>query len=225
MKKFLFLSLILLCTAMSAWSYTTEIITLSYQGSEKTTDPKTGISVKATPYSSPHCWKVDDRLLELEVPTGYIITGVRFIYCLEEILQRVGITNIGRIESGDMLVLNGETWEQSDGAFSYNRFIMFKGVKAYVTDVGITYHKHEFTPDSYHTGVAATCTTPGMKEYWQCSDCGHIYPDDQGIEELSRTSLEIPAINHKNKIYVEAKPATDTEDGYPGELLPELRKH
>ena len=214
MKKFLFLSLILLCTAMSAWSYTTETITLSYQGSGKTTDPKTGISVKAAPYSSLPFWKVSSDILELEVPSGYIITGVRFIYCPEEFLQGVGITNIGSIKSSNMLVLNGETWEQSDGAFSYNHSIAFSGVEAYVAAVYIAYHKHEFTDLSFPLGVAATCTTPGMKGYWECSDCGHIYSDYDGKEELSRTSLEIPAINHKNKIYVEAKPATDTEDGY-----------
>ena len=51
-------------------------------------------------------------------------------------------------------------------------------------------------------------------DYWECSDCGHIYSDALGEYELSEASLVIPAINHKNKIYVEAKPATDTEDGY-----------
>ena len=215
MKKIFFLSLFLLCTAMSAWSYTTETITLCYHGYETTTDPKTGINVTAAiPRIDLPGWEVSPHLA-LKVPCGYIITGVKFIYCAEELLQRFGLTNHG-IEYCSILVLNGETWEQSDGAFSNYPSIDFHGAKAYVTAVEITYHKHEFLPfeECYHEGVAATCTTPGMMGYLECSDCGHIYEDDLGDYELSKTSLEIPAINHKNKIYVEAKPATDTEDGY-----------
>ena len=211
MKKFLFLSLILLCTAMSAWSYTTGSVTLSEYDADsdtgKATDPKTGISVKTT-----EKWVVGGRhngMLILEVPNFYVVTGVSF-ECDTE----------GKNIACDNLVWNAESneWVQANGALTYNSKIYFQNdtEEAKVYSVTITYHKHDFNlyEECYHEGVAATCTTPGMMEYWECSDCGHIYSENNGTYELSKTSLEIPATNHKNKIYVDAKPATDTEDGY-----------
>ena len=206
MKKILFLSLILLCTAMSAWSYTTGSVTLSNSEADRdtgqATDPKTGISVRST---FTKVWAVggkENGMLILGVPFLYVVTGVSF-KCN------------GSITHCDELVWNAESneWVQANGALTYNSKIYFQNdtEEAMVFSVTITYHKHDFFP---HEGVAATCTTPGMMEYWECSDCGHIYSNDVGAKELSRTSLEIPATNHKNKIYVEAKPATDTEDGY-----------
>ena len=212
MKKIFFLSLIMLCTAISAWSYTTGSVTLSLNDADKdtwqATDPTTGISVRSTDPWRP--WVVggkENGMLILGVPFFYVVTGVSF-ECKGSITHCVE------------LVWNAESneWVQANGALPYYFEITFVNTTevADVYSVTITYHKHDFNlyEECYHEGVAATCTTPGMMEYWECSDCGHIYSDHQGFEELSRTSLEIPAINHKNKIYVEAKPATDTEDGY-----------
>ena len=56
MKKFLFLSLILLCTAMGAWSetpYTTESVTLT----DKITDISTGIA------TDPQYWHLCESYL------------------------------------------------------------------------------------------------------------------------------------------------------------------
>ena len=195
---------------MGAWSetpYTTESVTLNYVITDistgTATDPNTGISVQTT--SPKTRWIIGDgEILTLKFPYLYVVTGVSFIYYTE-----------GSGIQCDNLVWNAESneWVQANGALTYNEYIRFVGsTKEYkVSAVTITYHKHEFFP---HHGVAATCTTPGMMEYWECSDCGHIYSDMKGEYELSKTSLEIPATNHKNKIYVEAKPATDTEDGY-----------
>ena len=201
----------MLCTAISAWSYTTGSVTLSVYDADKdtwkATDPTTGISVRSTdPRAGWIVWKGDNGKLILEIPFFYVVTGVS-LECK------------GSITNCDELVWNAESneWVQPNGALPYYYEISFKNGmdEAEVYSVTITYHEHDLLPpECYHEGVAATCTTPGMMGYWECSDCGHIYSNYDGQYELSKTSLEIPAINHKNKIYKEAKPATDTEDGY-----------
>ncbi len=40
---------------------------------------------------------------------------------------------------------------------------------------------------TYHAAVAATCTTDGNKEYWECSDCHAIFSDEGLTTELTST--------------------------------------
>ena len=52
-------------------------------------------------------------------------------------------------------------------------------------------HTHNM---EYHEAVAATCTTNGMQEYWECTVCEKHYADADGISEISDlSSLVIPA--------------------------------
>ena len=52
-------------------------------------------------------------------------------------------------------------------------------------------HTHNM---EYHEAVAATCTTDGMQEYWECTVCEKHYADADGISEISDlSSLVIPA--------------------------------
>ena len=211
----------MLCTAMSAWSqatYSTQTITLDYDDcdeSYKTTDSGTGIYVSAPKANDVDgCWKVEKLYpLQMEVPDGYVITGVEFDYFSESYLKARGINSSGSIDNCDKLALNGQRWEQKDGAFSRITMIRFRcmSTSAYVRSVTITYHKHTFT---HHGAVAATCVATGMKEYWECSDCGHIYSNESGASEATMASLVIAATNHKDSMREIAEvPATCVEKG------------
>ena len=221
MKKIL-LSLLMLCTALSAWSYGTKTITLYFEAggfdayaSWKTTDSETGIYVSAPKANDVDgCWKVEKfSPLQMEVPDGYVITGVEFDYFSESYLKARGVNSSGSIDNCDNLALNGQRWEQKDGAFSRITMIKFRcmNTSAYVRSVTITYHKHTFT---HHGAVAATCVATGMKEYWECSDCGHIYSNESGASEATMASLVIAATNHKDSMREIAEvPATCVEKG------------
>lgn len=171
MKKII-LSLLMLCTIVSAWSqttYTTNTITLDYDDcdeSYKTTNAETGIYVTAPKADNIACWQVGkyDKL-QLVVPDGYVITAVKINYLNKSYLEALGISSSSSINTCDNLALNAESniWEQKSGAFSRLTSIMFRSTEspAYVTYVTITYHKHTFTHDE---AVAATCVAPGKKD-------------------------------------------------------------
>ena len=44
--------------------------------------------------------------------------------------------------------------------------------------------------------VAATCTTPGMKEHWACTDCDKLFSDANLKNEVAKADLEIAATGH-----------------------------
>ena len=45
--------------------------------------------------------------------------------------------------------------------------------------------------------VAATCTTPGNTEYWNCERCGAVFGDSIGTAIIQPDSWIIPATGHK----------------------------
>ena len=108
MKKIL-LSMIMLCTMVSAWSYGTKTITLYCEAGGfdadalwKTTDSETGIYVKAPKADNIACWQVgNSNSLQLVVPDGYVITGVKINYLNKSYLEALGIS------SSSMLLLCG----------------------------------------------------------------------------------------------------------------------
>ena len=57
-----------------------------------------------------------------------------------------------------------------------------------------TPHTHALTR---HAAVAATCTTEGCLEYWECTTCGKFFPDSSAHAELADLhSMAIPALGH-----------------------------
>ncbi|MBQ0114724.1 MAG: hypothetical protein KBT10_02475 [Bacteroidales bacterium] len=213
MKKIL-LSLLMLCTVVSAWSYETNNVVLLFNDEtpSKTTNIETGISVQATPYTEDYfsAWKVaGDNALELAVPQGYVITGVEFEYS--------GFFEGDNINQCDCLIFNteNETWVQKDGKLDYFSSITFKaGSPAYISAVFVYYHKHTLT---HHEAVAATCVATGMNEYWECSDCGKIYSDQACTTEvtnLASLGISVNSSNHNNKLEeVREVAATCTDTG------------
>ena len=210
----------MLCAALSAWSqttYTTNTITLdykdcdeSYNESYKTTNAETGIYVTAPKADNIACWQVgNSNSLQLVVPDGYVITGVKINYLNKSYLEALGISSSSSINTCDNLALNAESniWEQKGGAFSRITSIRFRSTEApaYVTFVTITYHKHTFTHDE---AVAATCVAPGKKESWTCSDCGRTYYDEKGAREVAAAEdliLPVDPTNHAESLEEHAR--------------------
>ena len=60
----------------------------------------------------------------------------------------------------------------------------------------------------------ASCTEDGNVEFWTCSDCGRVYSDSEGLNEIDPEETVIHAAGHKwNTEYTVDKEATCTEEG------------
>ena len=214
MKKFLFLSLILLCTAMSAWSYTTGTVEIRNTENDigHCFDYETGIVVtgpEADPETST-CWTIrEDFSVRIFIPFGYVITSV-LVY---GDFDKIKCDNL--IFNNNPEQPNLPDWVQ-DGTFKYYESINFKaksGESARIGAVRITYHMHQINSnDSW----AETCVAAGKKASWTCSDCGHTYYDEKCTSEVEKEEDLILSIDPTKHVLVKrtAGGATDTEDGY-----------
>ncbi|MBQ7505176.1 MAG: hypothetical protein IJT79_07660 [Ruminococcus sp.] len=70
--------------------------------------------------------------------------------------------------------------------------------------------EHEFT--THHPAVAATCTTDGNEEYWECDVCGKYFSDAACTHEIEEDSWILPA-GHTDLQHVAAQAATFEADG------------
>ena len=213
MKKILFLSLILLCTAMSAWSYTTGTVEIRNTEDDNghCVDSRTGIVVTGPEkLETRTCWTiVGDYSVRIVIPFGYVITSV-FVHGDASIIEC------------DNLILNYNPEESylydwvQDGTFKYYKYIDFKaksGESARIAAVRITYHEHDI---SLNDSWAETCVAAGKKASWTCSDCGHTYYDEDCTSEVEKEEDLILPIDPTKHVLVKraAVGATDTEDGY-----------
>lgn len=69
---------------------------------------------------------------------------------------------------------------------------------------------HEHTME-YHPAVEATCTEGGMGAYYSCTECGLIFSDEAGTDEISLP--ETAPLGHSYGEWEVVEPATCTEDG------------
>lgn len=69
-------------------------------------------------------------------------------------------------------------------------------------------HEHTLVK---HEAVEKTCTEAGSKLYWECSDCGKLYLDEQATNETTAEAVVIAA-GHTEEI-LPGKAATCTETG------------
>lgn len=77
---------------------------------------------------------------------------------------------------------------------------------------GAKYNAH--THQMIHEAVqAATCTESGHAEYWYCADCGNAYLDEEGIDQVYREDMELPALGHALASH-KGKAPTCTEIGW-----------
>ena len=65
--------------------------------------------------------------------------------------------------------------------------------------------------------IEPTCTEPGAEAYWKCTECGMLFSDAEGAEEIAAPA-EIPAKGHHFEVN-NAKEATCAEPGYTGDRI------
>ena len=65
---------------------------------------------------------------------------------------------------------------------------------------------------TYHEEVPAQCLANGTKEYYEC-ECGLLFSDDKGQNEVSQAELVIAATGHINLTYHEEVPAQCLANG------------
>ena len=176
MKKIL-LSLLMLCTVVSAWSQTTETVTKTYMDGEN----KTGIV---------NC-KEFMILGNLDKTTGFWTKGLAIGYVnqgcvitsVEFVMKSGSIDKCESTNGNWKFDSTSDKWVQ-DGTFAYDENIAFSSTSSCLIEkVTITYHKHTFT---HNEGVAANCVAQGRTENWYCSDCGHTYYDNAGANEVAK---------------------------------------
>ena len=99
-------------------------------------------------------------------------------------------------------------WSTSGGSVHRERTCKICGeVEAYDYQDG---HVHDpgFVP-----GVDATCTKTGIKEHFQCIDCGKLYDSMNCDNEITEADTVIAALDHDWGEWTQTKAATCTEKG------------
>ena len=96
----------------------------------------------------------------------------------------------------------------ADASASATSFVMPKAdveIKAVFESV----HSHTLVK----TGrVDPTCEKEGTEEYWTCSECGEIFSDAAGTDEIE-TPAVIPALGHNWGEWIVDREATEDEEG------------
>ena len=87
----------------------------------------------------------------------------------------------------------------------YDESELIMSEEAYV----YTPYSHELTKVE---AVEATCTEDGQIAYWICSECGSIFSDAEGENEIQLSETIVEATGHSEEI-IPAKEATCTESG------------
>ncbi len=188
---------------MSAWSYTTGSVTKTSVQSKSD-----GGRITCDEFMIVGNLDRDDYwtkgLAVYFIKPGCVITSVEFA-------MKSGTIDQCEYANWEFDASTGK-WVQ-DGTFAYYQTIPFSSSgDCQISSVTITYHKHNTL--THHDAVPAKCTETGMNEYWECSDCGHIYLDEAGKQETDMASLVIAATNHKDCMtFVPEVPATCDEEG------------
>ena len=188
MKKIL-LSLLMLCTVVSAWSYDTETVTITCGG---TNDSPFTVQAQSGSDGAEGAlyWLVrSGNNLKLNVQQGYYVTKVEF-----------AATDYGYVDECDKLIGQGKAWVRYDDDTNYYSVITFSNFESditKVTAVTITYY-HVCYGKTHHEAVPGTCTTPGRAEYWECV-CGKKYSDNacnNVVTDMATLDTEINPKNH-----------------------------
>ncbi len=211
MKKIL-LSLLMLCTAVSAWSYDTETVTKTSQQSKNGIITCDEFMIVGNLDKTTGAWT--KGLAVYSIHPGCVITSVEFVMRSGSINQ-CECNNGSESGNGNWKADAAGKWEQ-DGTFAYDANIAFTSSSSCLIDkVTITYHKHTLAKNTDFK--AATCTETGMMGSWKCSDCGHTYYDEKGAGEVAKDEnllLSIDPTNHNGKLTeVAGKNASVIEEG------------
>ena len=123
------------------------------------------------------------------------------------------ISNTAKIPNTDEnLIQQGETikLEFSKGFAINNGKVLRETIIAqYEQDTFIVTVNHSMQKTE---AKAATCTEEGNIEYWTCTECGKLFKDSEGNQEIEQADTVIPFVGHSMQ-KTEAKAATCTEEG------------
>ena len=123
---------------------------------------------------------------------GFSITYTHFNACSYDVEKNLGIEAIG-----------GETSADVDGVDAVSsQVVKDKICKDY-------YGKHIVKEVAEKP---ATCTEDGQKAYWKCENCGRLFADEKGSQQIEKPAV-IPATGHNFGEWKVTKEATATEKG------------
>lgn len=123
---------------------------------------------------------------------GFSITYTHFNACSYDVEKNLGIEAIG-----------GETSADVDGVDAVSsQVVKDKICKDY-------YGKHIVKEVAEKP---ATCTEDGQKAYWKCENCGRLFADEKGSQQIEKPAV-IPATRHNFGEWKVTKEATATEKG------------
>lgn len=69
-------------------------------------------------------------------------------------------------------------------------------VSSIALSIGLAACNQEEHTLNHVAAVDATCTQRGNIEYWECSDCGKIFGDQDGKNEIEESSVVIAKLSH-----------------------------
>ena len=168
----------MLCTVVSAWSYDTETVTKTSSQSTQGKITCGEFMIVGNLDKTTGAWT--KGLAVYSIHPGCVITSVEFVMRSGSINQCECNNGSGN-GKGNWKADDTGKWMQ-DGTFAYDANIAFSSSSSCLIDkVTITYHKHTFT---HNSAKEATCMNKGLKEYWECSDCGRKYYDGEGAGEV-----------------------------------------
>ncbi len=205
MKKIL-LTFLMLCTAINAWSYSEETVTISCDGTNSSP-----FTVEATTGSAgmegEQYWEIRDGYnLKVKAQQGYYITKVEFAQTGDN------------VETWNKLQkYTGRSWVRPSDDNEYYDVITFSNKYNFtkVTSITVTYY-HVCYGATHHDGLPATCKMQGRAEYWECA-CGKIYSNagcTNEVTDMAALATEKDPTNHKVTLTkVDAVAATCVSEG------------
>lgn len=205
MKKIL-LSLLMLCTAISAWSYETETVTITCGGTNNS--PFTvSATIGSAGMTGDTYWEIRNGYsLKLKAKQGYYITKVEFVQTGDN------------VESWDKLQkYTPKSWVRPSDDTAFYDVITFSNEYNFskVTSITVTYY-HVCYGATHHDAIGGTCTAKGQAEYWECI-CGKIYSNADCTNEvtaMAQLATQTDPTNHSTTLNkVEALPATCVSKG------------
>ena len=119
------------------------------------------------------------------------------------------------VADGDTVVTLQYTTDEDDVSDYNEENVAFSATPCTLTiSGGVTPPAHTCTLTKV-PAKAATCTEDGNIEYYQCSDpdCGKLYKDAAGTQEITLAATVIKAAGHTDLKKTEAKKATCEENG------------
>lgn len=189
MKRIL-LSLLMLCTAVCAWSYTEETVTITCGGTNDSPFTVEG-TLSYDPDGGDYWLVRNGNTFRLKAKQGYYVTRVAF----------ATIGSNSNVDECDHLNPQGKTWVRPSDDTDYYAVVTFSNIEpdiTKVTAVTVTYY-HVCYGATPHEAVGGTCTSKGTAAYWVCV-CGKIYSDAACTNEATMASLatETDPTNHIN---------------------------